>query len=177
MIPYDLGTLLLPEAFSEQDVLAALKSFPRRPAEVLQYQLALMQLQPLMDVITTARHHHISLAQCMAQRKTSLPHKGHCCMRQMRLENSTWGLTAQFAQLFFSFSNDRGTEKGFKKVHYPNLNEFAEWREPHIRVDDGLDGLLEEDDIVDPVCSLRQILDISGMFIHRPKTYLFLLCV
>ena len=145
-----------------------LKSFPKRPADIENLEQQLFQMGQLMDTVRAAKDQHVFPPQCMAQRQTSLAHKGHCLVRQLRLETRSWVETSQFAALFFSFTNDRGPERGFKRVHYDNLDQFPEWRPSRI-VPESDFHLAAED--VDPIISLRHTLDISGMFLGQSLTY------
>ena len=147
-----------------------LKRFPKRPGDVIDPVKQIAEMACLMDIIHSARYQHVFPPQCMAQRQTSLPHKGSCAIRMCRLENTDWEMTAKFMELFFSFTSDRGTEKGFKYVHYQNLNLFPEWRAPRASSEDPLG--IDEMEVDDPVISLRHVLDISGMLLHRLNSYL-----
>jgi len=147
-----------------------LKRFPKRPGDVIDPVKQIAEMACLMDIIHSARCQHVFPPQCMAQRQTSLPHKGSCAIRMCRLENTDWETTAKFIELFFSFTADRGTEKGFKYVHYQNLNLFPEWRAPRASSEDPLG--IDEMEVDDPVISLRHVLDISGMLLHRLNSYL-----
>ena len=147
-----------------------LKRFPKRPADVIDKETQSAEMATLMDIIHAARYQHVFPPQCMAQRQTSLPHKGSCAIRMCRLENWDWETTAKFLQLFFSFTADRGTEKGFKYVHYQNLNLFPEWRAPRASSEDPLG--IDEMEVDDPVISLRHVLDISGVLLHQLNLFL-----
>jgi len=140
-----------------------LKLFPTREGDIVDLPQQLAVMERLMALIRTAKGQHVFPPQCMAQRQTSLPHKGHCAVRMCRLENLSWVDVGKFMLLFFSFTNDRGTEKSFKQIYYPDLHAFPEWRPSAIVPEN--DEMM--DDVVEPVLSFRHTLDISGMFLHQ----------
>ena len=143
-----------------------LRSFPKRPEEVTEQDLAAMDL--LMDIIREAKSLHCFVPMCMDSRNSSGVVRSHCIVQQARVESHTWDLTAKLLALFFSFTIDRGPEAGLRRLYMPTLNSFAYWRPIAMDVDSPeclgeIDGP-EAPGNTDPVLSLTHIVDIAGTF-------------
>ena len=140
-----------------------LKSFSKRPEVITDDDLKAMT--ELMDIVRSAKSLHALPPTCMDSKNSGAAVRGHCFIHQLRLESSSWQLTADLCQLFFSFTLDSGPEKGLRRLYLPNLDSLAYWRPIQLEKDDcdDLDALAEPVS-ADPVISLTHIFDVAGIF-------------
>ena len=151
------------------DCALKLKGYPHDPAEVTDDMLA--EMSDLMDVIRSAKHHHVFPPSCLGSRMQGHVHSSASVVHQFRLESEDWNATSKLADRFFSFTTDTG-ESALKKTHFKVGDTFAHWlnQAPMITSENDLhdldaDALLKNLESEGNITiSLRHVLDVSGLF-------------
>ena len=89
-----------------------------------------------------------------------------CVIQDIRLESSYWDLVVGLIDLIFTCTGDRGPESGLNRTYLPNLDTFPYWRPFRMEPNDDAAAPLElaPDASVDPIISLRGIIDVAGVF-------------
>jgi hypothetical protein len=146
------------------DAALKLKSFPKREDDMYEGQVD--DMSELMRIINTLRRHHVFPPMTMGSKRTSLTHKAHCVVQQLRLETNDFRMTADLAELFFAWVNDSGTEKHFNRSHVDTREFYPHWHPAQVGSDNIGAGLDENGDNDDETIfvSFRHTLHCDGLF-------------